>query len=217
MTDTTHLDRHDFAALDLIKALPDQAAKVATRANASKGVVSRKVADNLVMARKAHYAADGRITLGDPAPADDFQEYPEGEGKPAESDDPQTREAQQVEDQADYDDAVRDQEPTPAAEEPVKVNGRKAQAEKSPYSTATPTNRIKRQGKSRRTGTMTEIEDGLAKGSTFKVEGAGRYAVRCTTHNAETFVPDMTTAKPLQARTDQFCGACALALEAKAS
>lgn len=204
MNDTTaHLDRHDYAALDLIKALPDQAAKVATRANAGKGIVSRKVADNLVMAEKAHYAADGRVRLGVPS---DW-EYAEPEGLTPEQQEmnaapvvePDTSEPDTTTPEADP------QEPTP---EPEKVNGRKAKADALPYSSSTPTNRIKRHGKSRRTGTMTEIEDGLAKGSTFKVEGSGRFAVRCLTHTAETFVPDMTTAKPLQARTDEFCQEC---------
>jgi hypothetical protein len=202
MTDNAMaLGKADFAALDLIKALPDQAAKVAARANAGKGIVSRKIADNLVMAEKAHYGADGRVYLGQP----EEWEYPEGEGdhhlgQAIEAGDPPTSEPDTTTPEEDP------QEPTP---QPEKVNGRKAKADASPYSTATPTNRIKRHGKSRRTGTMTEIEDGLAKGSTFKVKGSGRYAVRCLTHKAETTVPDMTTAKPLQARTDQFCPKCA--------
>lgn len=209
MTDNAALSRHDFAALDLIRALPDQAAKVAARGNASKGVVSRNIADNLVMAGKAHYAADGRIAAGtaevrDPdgtRPIDPAWEYPQPEGGvidvPADQG------------EATGDALVANAEAQTEEPKTEKVNGRKAAAEKSPYSTATPTNRIKRHGKSRRTGTMTEIEDGLAKGSTFKVEGSGRYAVRCLTHTAETFVPDMTTAKPLQARTDEFCQKCA--------
>jgi hypothetical protein len=202
MTYTAQQAKARKAALDLLESLPDKAAKVQARGNAGKGIIATKVADDLVMNNQAHYGADHRLYIGVPS---DW-EYPEGEGT-AHLGEPEGGVIDVNTDQAEATgdalvaDAVNN-DPAP------KTNGRKAKAEASPYSTATPTNRIKRHGKSRRTGTMTEIEDGLAKGSTFKVEGSGRYAVRCLTHKAETFVPDMTTAKPLQARTDQFCQKC---------
>lgn len=208
MTYTAQQAKARKAALDLLDTLPDKAAKVQARGNAAKGIISTKVADDLVMNNQAHYGPDKRLWMGVPsdyaAEGGDGWEYPGPEGVKAD---------EVVPDEVTSPEADP-QEPTPDAPEvpatnndpaPAKVNGRKAKAEASPYSTATPTNRIKRSGKSRRTGTMTEIEDGLAKGATFKVVGSGRYAVRCLTHKAETFVPDMTTAKPLQARTDEFC------------
>lgn len=89
-----------------------------------------------------------------------------------------------------------------------KVNGRKAAAEKSPYSTAPVAGRIKRQGKSRVTGVQTQIEDGLHKDATFKIKGSGRYRVSCLDHKAHRDVPGMTQAKPLQSRTYLFCKKC---------
>jgi hypothetical protein len=107
------------------------------------------------------------------------------------------------------------------------VNGRKAKADRMPYSSATPTGSIKRHGKSRRTGTETQIVDLLAKNGPeaaakamgqdkpMALVGSGRYAVQCITHKQTKTVPDMTEGKPLQARTDQFCKQCAKAVAEK--
>lgn len=94
-----------------------------------------------------------------------------------------------------------------------KVNGRKAAAEKSPYSTAPVAGYVKREGKSRRTGTMTRVVDLLHPKAEHKIEGDGRYRIECITHGTHQTTPDMTLAKPLQARTDQFCQKCAQAVK----
>lgn len=207
----------------LLEALPDNAAKVLARGNHAKGVVSKAAADKTVAAGMAVIGDDGRLTLttGTPVtqdspgvpdgPAPDPWEYPEGEGP---------------EDRADQaDQATPTQSEEPAKATPAKVNGRKAKADASPYSTAPVTGFQKRHGKSRRTGSETEIVDLLhAKGKDrdAKAHAAlvaktakGRYRVECITHSKHRDVPDMTTAKPLQARTDEFCTKCARAVAEK--
>jgi len=192
------------AALEMIDAQPGRAAKVAPRGNLAKGIVSQAVADRLVAAGEAEFHGDGKwINTGKKHTA----KAPTGD-KPT----PGGKTEAEAKDLADKIRAANDANANgrKATGDKPKVNGRKAAAEKSPYSTAGVAGRIKRHGKSRRTGTMTEIEDLLHKDSATKgkVEGSGRYAVRCLTHNTEDRVPDMTTAKPLQARTDQFCPQC---------
>lgn len=182
----------------LVAALPDRAAKVAGRANAAKGVISQAQADRLVGAGLGVIGEDGRLHLA---------EVKDGASTPA---------AETPEDRADQ--AV-------AATPPAKVNGRKAAAEKSPYSTAPVTNFIKRHGKSRRTGSETQILDLLHRnGADVDVKAhtnlvakkaPGRYRVECITHKKHKDVPDMTEAKPLQARTDTFCPKCKAAVEGK--
>lgn len=95
----------------------------------------------------------------------------------------------------------------------AKVNGRKAAADKSPYSTAPVAGYVKREGKSRRTGTMTRVIDLLHPKTEHKIDGDGRYRIECLTHGTHATTPDMTAAKPLQARTDEFCPKCVQAVK----
>jgi hypothetical protein len=224
---TGALGKHEFAALDLMISLPGRTAKVAKRGNAGRGIVSEAIADRLVAAGKA-VRVDRTIVHPDEFSGDDQPV----EDRIAEKSGRELVASQE----GDVDqDPITEPTPEPAAPEPEvttpeepptehevpdqapKVNGRKAKAEASPYSTAPVSGIIKRHGKSRRTGTVTEIEDLLHPKSSTKgqVEGSGRYRVKCLDHDKHSDVPDMTTAKPLQARTDQFCGKCRKAVEAK--
>lgn len=195
-------------ALDLIANLPGHKGKVAQRGNAAKGVLSRSMAESLANIGLATLGDNGRtITLAEATPADPevVIHYPAGK-TPAEAtidqDDAPEVDTPVAEPEADK---------APAKTKP-KTNGRKAAAEKSPYSTAPVAGYVKREGKSRRTGTQTRIVDLLHPKAEHPLKGSGRYRIECVTHKAHTEVPDMTAAKPIQARTDQFCKKCATAL-----
>jgi hypothetical protein len=198
---TAALGKIEFAALDLLRALPE-GAKVRARANAAKGIISKPVADRLVSAGKAHWAVEGDV-IAHGAAAEDAPVAPPVEPK-----------ALTGQDLLDAQEKVAAEKAAAKKTSAPKVNGRKAAAEKSPYSTAPVAGRIKRHGKSRRTKTMTEIEDLLHKDASEPLKGSGRYMVRCLDHKTGKAVPDMTTAKPLQARTDEFCPKCRKAVEA---
>lgn len=183
------LGKTEYAALDLLRSMPDETAKVASRANANRGIISRVVADRLVKAEQAQYLQDDphRITTWG-VQEDDTPARPEPVPDPEETED----------------------EPTA----PTKPNGRRAKADASPYSTAPVAGYVKREcKKSRRTGAHTRVVDLLHPKREHDLEGSGRYEVQCLTHQAAKAVPDMTEAKPLQARTDQFCDGCAQAVQ----
>lgn len=223
---STGLAKADKAALDMIDSLPDHTAKVAARGNLGKGVVAKAVADRLIRDGKVRVVTGGRITTdlngGDKGTGEQVQllagknpNPPEGETL-AEAIERGTKEqkAHSAKVAADLN-----------GKREAKTNGRKAKAERLPYSSSTPTNTVKRHGKSRRTGTETQIVDLLtangpktaseAMGKDITLVGSGRFDVECLTHKTHKAVPDMTEAKPLQARTDQFCKQCAKAVADK--
>lgn len=214
-TTTAKATKTEAAALEMIDGQPGRAARVGARSNPAKAVVSQSTAKALESKGLARVYGDGKwITTS-----------LEGE-EPKASAQPKTKAAakagksgtQQIEEtitkavakgKAAGTKAAKGKDDTPAK---PKVNGRKAKADASPYSTAPVGGLVKRHGKSRRTGSMTRVVDLLHPKAPRKIEGAGRYMVECETHDAREFVPDMTAAKPLQARTDQFCKPCAKAV-----
>lgn len=210
---STAIAKADSEALAMIANLPDQAAKVASRGNATRGVVSKAVAQRLLDEGKVRVITGGRITTNL-----DAADQGDGEDQPAQE--PPKKTAAELFDEREAKTKQIKAE-NKAKTAGTKVNGRKAAADKLPYSSSKPNGHTKRHGKSRRTGTETAIVDLLHKdgpkvaakfmGETepMPLVGAGRFAVICVTHKRAKCVPDMTEAKPLQARTDQFDKQCA--------
>jgi hypothetical protein len=222
---STQIAKANAKALELIDSLPDRTAKVGARGNADKGVIAKNIAQRLIETGKVRVVTGGRITT-DLEPRDkgtgDQPVVPDGgdgEMTPEAKAEYAKRVANQPGNLHDKIEAATSKIKADKKAAAPKVNGRKAKADASPYSTSTPTGKVKRHGKSRRTGTMTQIVDLLAKGGpeeagkvmgqpTYDLVGSGRFAVQCIDHKQTMAVPNMTEGKPLQARTDQFCQEC---------
>lgn len=207
---STSIAKADSDALAMIENLPDRAAKVAARGNATRGVVSKAVAQRLLDEGKVRVITGGRITTN-------LDATDQGDGE-----EPARTAAEIFDEREAKTKAIKAENKAKAA---PKVNGRKAAADKLPYSSSKPNGHTKRHGKSRRTGTETAIVDLLHKdgpkvagqylGKDITLQGSGRFAVICVTHKQVKCVPDMTEAKPLQARTDQFDKQCAKVVAAR--